>query len=239
MIKEALKYLVDLGQVKTFDIGGYTYTTQNLSRVLPPKPEPLIIHSLDGLIDFIKAEDTCYHDDLCIHIQNHATVSLYSKLQKNMSRYSYAEVHAIMSLTKYNFYFDLETFIITLQTHFAQTGEVEKILKLVGNIKDSNIRQYGDDGVTQTVTAKTGIATVEDVIVPNPVVLAPYRTFTEIIQPESNFVFRLKKNNNGEITAALFETDDKQWMLNAMDQIYFYLKNKLEEIGIVGVEIIK
>ena len=30
-----------------------------------------------------------------------------------------------------------------------------------------------------------------DVIVPNPVLLAPYRTFQEIEQPFSNFVFRM------------------------------------------------
>ena len=36
----------------------------------------------------------------------------------------------------------------------------------------------------------------ENKTVPNPVGLAPYRTFTEIGQPESKFVLRLKNGLN-------------------------------------------
>ena len=36
-----------------------------------------------------------------------------------------------------------------------------------------------------------------DVIVPNPVKLRPYRTFAEIEQPESSYVFRIKDGDRG------------------------------------------
>ncbi|MNW60692.1 hypothetical protein D3C74_386970 [compost metagenome] len=62
-------------------------------------------------------------------------------------------------------------------------------------------------GMTQSVVAKTGVATVEDVKVPNPVLLAPYRTFVEVEQPESSFVFRMKDGPS----AALFEADGGAW----------------------------
>lgn len=233
MIKEALKYLVDLGQVKTFDINGYTYSTHNLVRITPPEPKPLFINTLDGLIDFYNSEKDIIGNDVCIHIDSNSKVNLCSKLRKDMSRYVYACSQALTSTIKYAFYNDIEDFIIIMQTCFVQNEDAKKILKLVGNIKDENVKQYGDDGITQTVIAKTGIATVGNVVVPNPVTLAPYRTFPEISQPESKFVFRLKKDDRG-IKAALFETDDMSWMLLAMDSIKAYLQSKLgEEIEII------
>jgi hypothetical protein len=97
---------------------------------------------------------------------------------------------------------------------------------VVGNVKEENVRSIGDDGVSQSVTAKTGVATVEDVKVPNPVLLSPYRTFVEVTQPESAFVFRMK---NGPV-AALFEADGGAWRNAAIDAVADYLADELSEL---------
>ena len=99
-------------------------------------------------------------------------------------------------------------------------------MKVVGNIKEENVRQVGDDGVSQSVVAKTGVATVEDVKVPNPVILAPYRTFVEVDQPESAFVFRMK---NGPL-AALFEADGGAWRNSAIEAVSSYLAEELFDL---------
>jgi hypothetical protein len=73
------------------------------------------------------------------------------------------------------------------------------------------------------VTAKSGISTVENVIVPNPVMLCPFRTFAEVEQPESEFVFRMQTG----FKAALFEADGGKWKLYAMQNVKAYLEEKL------------
>ncbi|KHO31340.1 hypothetical protein OR63_10900, partial [Clostridium tetani] len=82
----------------------------------------------------------------------------------------------------------------------------------------------GDDGVSQAATIKTGVASVNEVKVPNPVVLAPFRTFPEIEQPESKFIFRMQSGPR----AALFEADGGAWRNEAMIKIKAYLEEQLK-----------
>jgi hypothetical protein len=51
------------------------------------------------------------------------------------------------------------------------------MLKVVGNIQEDNVKSVSDDGTSQAVVARIGVASVGNVEVPNPVTLAPYRTF--------------------------------------------------------------
>lgn len=120
---------------------------------------------------------------------------------------------------------DSENFIIKLQSCFEKNKDRDVMLKIVGNIKEENVNTFGDDGVSQSVVAKTGVATVADVIVPNPVVLKPFRTFIEVDQPESEFIFRMQ---NGP-KCALFEADGGAWKLTAMKRIKSYLSFVLAE----------
>ena len=67
-----------------------------------------------------------------------------------------------------------------MQAQFVQCDNVAAILRVVGNITATAEHKTLDDGVSQTVTARTGIAKIENAVVPNPVVLSPYRKFIEI-----------------------------------------------------------
>ena len=87
--------------------------------------------------------------------------------------------------------------------------------------------QYSDDGVTQKATIKTGLASKGAAIVPNPVTLKPYRTFLEVDQPASDFIFRMKEYS-GSIGCALFEADGGAWKIEAMQNIKTYLQKELE-----------
>lgn len=106
------------------------------------------------------------------------------------------------------------------------------MLKVTGNIKEEVVKNVGDDGVSQSVVMKSGIASVTEAIVPNIVQLAPYRTFTEIDQPTSDFVFRMRTG----VEVALYEADGGAWRNKAMQDIKTYLQSELE--GIDNVHII-
>jgi hypothetical protein len=112
-----------------------------------------------------------------------------------------------------------------LQSSFVDNNDKGLLLKVTGCVKESMIKEVGDDGISQAATIKTGVASVNDVVVPNPVILAPYRTFPEIDQPTSRFIFRMKDGPR----AALYEADGGAWRNAAMEMIKEYLQNKLSE----------
>lgn len=49
--------------------------------------------------------------------------------------------------------------------------KIGKAVKFAGTVESGTLAEYGDDGVTQKATVKTGIASKGDAIVPNPVKL--------------------------------------------------------------------
>ncbi len=53
----------------------------------------------------------------------------------------------------------------------------------------------------------------------------PYRTFSEVEQPASLFVFRIDKQAN----MALFEADGKRWVADAVGNVAAYLKEQLAD----------
>ena len=66
-------------------------------------------------------------------------------------------------------------------------------------------------------------------MVPNPVTLRPYRTFTEVTQPESEFVFRMK-DDSMSVYCALFEADGGAWKREAMKNIKEHLEVELVDL---------
>lgn len=102
------------------------------------------------------------------------------------------EAKALTPQFTFERFHDAENFNISLQSAFVKNDDRDVTLKVVGNIREEAVNQIGDDGVSQSVVAQTGVATRANVVVPNPVMLQPYRTFVEVEQPVSPFVFRMQ-----------------------------------------------
>jgi hypothetical protein len=226
--RESLEYLVGLKEVKTFEIDGETYSTAPLHRipkVFDPTPaaNAVGIATLTGLVDYIKNGVDNLKDSLIVHIVSHTQVKVYSELRADMTRSHFIDCNAKTPQITFERFMDIESFNIMLQSCFLENVDRAAALKVVGNVKEENVRTTGDSGVAQVVTAKAGVATVGDVIVPNPVTLCPFRTFPEVDQPESKFVFRMKDGPQ----AALFEADGGKWKIFAMQNIKAYLTEAL------------
>lgn len=119
-----------------------------------------------------------------------------------------------------------------LQSAFVDVGTKSTLLKYTGLIQDEAVKTTGDDGVSQQVTVKTGVASMGQAIVPNPVELAPYRTFPEVEQPISKFIFRMQEGPK----AAIYEADGGAWRNKAILNIKEYLQEELKELE--NIEII-
>lgn len=92
-----------------------------------------------------------------------------------------------------------------------------------------NGETYSDDGCSQVATMTTGIATKADVIVPNPVELIPYRTFQEVGQPASKFVFRI---SDKEVPAfKIVEAEGGIWKNEAISNIKAFLMEHLSNMN--------
>lgn len=226
MIKEAIKYVVGLGNTRIEEIGGQDFSTQPMHLIKEPTPAPLQVRSLSGLVEYLQSEfDEDEFDQRMVHVLSPTEVVVFSSYNGNYNRNEYIQAKAMLPAFAFDRFYDSEDFNIKLQSAFVKNEDRDIMLKVVGNIKEEAVQTVGDDGVSQSVVAKTGVATVGNVLVPNPVVLAPYRTFVEVEQPESEFIFRMQKGPS----CALFEADGGAWKLKAMRNIKDYLQAALEE----------
>jgi len=237
MIENALRYLVNLGngRKRELELNGLTYTNDDLHLIREPEAASLVIRTLTGLIDYIKAEiDTSqkHSKKLLVQVESPTVVRLYSELNNSKDRECYMSCEALVPRIYFDRFHELEQFNIMLQANFVSNEDKKTLLKVTGNVKEEVVKNVGDDGVSQSVVMKSGVASVTEAIVPNTVQLAPYRTFTEIEQPTSEFVFRMKTG----VEVALYEADGGAWRNKAMQDIKEYLQSELE--GIDNVHII-
>lgn len=67
------------------------------------------------------------------------------------------------------------------------------------------------------------------------VTLAPFRTFTEVPQPESPFIFRAKDAGAEAIPLlALFECDGGKWQTQAMESIKKFLDDAKTGVPVIA-----
>lgn len=235
--KEAIDYLVNqgikpqeryvslvdsLGEERYFIVNNEGNPVEVKAKISTAR-DTLQLKSLTGLVEYIKSNLDRSDVSLFLHVEDERKVSLQSTLLPDGTRESLVSVHAIVPQFQYEFYYDVEEMIINFQSKFRQTKDRDIVLQVVGNVKEENVRQTGDTGVAQAVTIKTGISNASDVVVPNPVTLAPYRTFLEVEQPESDFIFRMKEGPKG----AIFEADGGAWRNQAISNIRDYLQEEL------------
>ncbi len=231
MIKKALEYLVELAKPNFETIGGYVYSDKPLERIdYNPKAAKIEMNTLSSLIDYIKENVDEMSGKMIIHVQSPTLVQMYSELDYERKREYMVEVNASVPDFRFNQFSDHEPFCINLQSKFIDDPETDRalLLKFAGTVEAGTVAEYGDDGVTQKATVKTGIASKGEAIVPSPVTLKPFRTFVEVEQPLSNFVFRMKQDRYDGIQCALFEADGGAWKIAAMKEIKTYLKEQLE-----------
>jgi hypothetical protein len=231
MIKEAFKYLVGLGQKEVIiEEHGAKYTTDRLYRLEAPMPNSLETNTLKSIADYIR-DNVDFNDkpEFIINVRSHSNVELLLPLNDDCNRVMLINCKAPQR-DNLNFgrFMDVTQFNIMLQSSFVDIpGDInhkEVLLAIVGNIGDGVVKNFGDDGVSQKTTIKTGVENLSECKVPNPVILAPYRTFSEVDQPDSKFIFRLESGRGDSPTAALFEADGGAWKIEAKDNIIDYFK---------------
>lgn len=229
MIKDALQWLKE--QIKVPDpvitINGRQHSTIPLTAVTEPTPTALKVHTLTGIVDYINAHKEEGFDDLdgetgaFIQVVSPREVRLCSSLFGPFHQRKIFLTAELPENRAYRFgdWYEPEDFIIALQAHFVQDEKAKVLLTFVGSIQEEDVKTSKDNGYSQEVMAKKGIALVTTVEVPNPVTLHPYRTFLEVDQPEISCVLRLRRGPE----ISLHEADGGLWRLEAIGSIKEYL----------------
>ena len=231
-LKEALQYITELKEKsmdpKVVEINGDTYCDKQLTRYHRfPFADAINISTLTALVDYIKGKPEELRESMILHVESPTTVRLYSGLIDERNREYLIRAEAIINQFSFDHAYDQERFLIELQANFLETEDLKTIMQVAGNIKSGTTANYSDDGVSQKTTVKMGVE-LNDVIVPNPVKLRPYRTFAEIEQPESSYVFRIMDTDRGP-AFKLVEADGGLWKNGTMKKIKEYLEYELAE----------
>ncbi|MFZ0578206.1 MAG: hypothetical protein WAM41_11950 [Psychrobacillus psychrotolerans] len=225
MLKEFVSYLLELKRPETIEAAGKVYSTNQLYRLDKEQEVSAInVRSLSGLVDYVKSNFD-HERSLMILVKSPTEVNVFDALNDINDRRTYIKAGALLPTITFERFIDREEFQIMLQACFVQNEYKSTVLKVISSIVEDSGVTTVDDGISQRVTAKTGVATVENINIPNPVTLKPFRTFAEVSQPESEFVLRLKEGGR----VGLFEADGGAWELNAMANIAEYLEEALSE----------
>lgn len=240
-IKEALQYAVELKQNEELIVKNeagkefYDGKKRTLIELDATKyPDPLELSSLSGLVAYIKdGMDVVDFEKqhFILHVESPTKVSFESELDADRKRATYAIARAITPDYQWDRFYNLEAFNIKLASAFVKTDERSMMMEISSKVKVDNGVELSDDGVSQIATVKSGVASVDQAKLPNPVALKPYRTFLEVNQPISEFIFRL----NDTPGAALFEADGSMWKLEAKANIKGYLETELAEMKNVTI----
>lgn len=225
MLKEFVSYLLELKRPEIVEVGDKTYSTKKLNMLDVENPVNAIeIRSLSGAVDYIKSNFD-HERKMMVHVESPTKVNIFDALNDLNDRRTYIKATAMLPEIHFERFMSREQFNIMLQSCFVDNDEKKLVLEVIAKIVEENSVQQVDDGVSQRVTAKTGVATVGQQFIPNPVTLKPFRTFIEVEQPASKFILRLKEGAN----VGLFEADGGAWEINGMHSIEEYFRKELEE----------
>jgi hypothetical protein len=242
MSEPVVRAIQESVHTEIIEVGNEKYVTRH---VFTPPAEPVVapleVSTLESLVEYLAADiDSLKGRALLVHVESPTEVSLLTNetgRHRQRDRYVKAEAEAT-ACDGFNFghFYSAEEFNIKLQSLFVETEERARILRVVGNIKEEKVKTAADDGITQKVVAKAGVTFVEEVAVPNPVTLAPYRSFPEIGQVESEFVLRVRAGRSeGELpTIALFEADGGRWQLEAVKRVKTYLAARVGDVPVIA-----
>ncbi len=235
MIREALQYVAGLAieneKTEVIEICGKTYANRDLRRYdKSEKADAIETHSLTSMVDYIGSCSQEFPEgrDMIIHIMGPKRVRLMSSLDAERNRECLIEVGAVTSEFQFGHWYDQEKFMIEIQANFEPSPDLELIMKVAGNMERKNEQSYSDDGVSQVATMTVGVAAKADVIVPNPVELIPYRTFQEVAQPASKFVFRI--GDKDEPAFMIVEAENGIWKNEAVSNIKKYFADAFMEM---------
>lgn len=227
MLAKLIDKIIDLKQTKTFEINGQTYADNRLTRIEPhvDRPHCTKVSGLDGICKLIRTELAKVDTTIMVQATSYKTVEVMTTYLADFSRNVLYEAVADAPGLRTGWR-EKEDALIELRSLFIPNEGTEYLLDLLSRMTNENEVSTQDNGVTQTVQARQGVALSTFVTVKPRVKLQPFRTFLEVEQPESEFLLRV----DAEKGIAFFEADGGIWKLEAKRNIANYFETHLADL---------
>ena len=228
MLKNFVNRIVELAAPTTYEIDGRTYSSESLRRIDPPKykPEPIDVTGLDSICKLVQNEAKAVGRKIFIRIAAYNKVSVFSTYDDQYERAYMYRCNADTPSVTVDRFMGYENAVIELRSLYIPNDGSDYLLKLLSSITSESKVTSSDNGVTQTVEAKSGVALMQKVDIKPRVSLRPFRTFIEVDQPESEFLLRV----SGDGKIGLYEADGGVWKLEATRNVAAYFEKELKDL---------
>lgn len=228
MLKAMIDRIIELATPKTFEIEGRVYATHDLELIetMKCRPKSIEVTGLDSICKLVRNESAHIGKQIFIQVKNYKEVSVFTTLDTDEERFRlYTCVADTPNVTTGSF-MPYEKAVIELRSLYIPNDDHDYLLKLISSVSSESKVTSSDNGVTQSVEAKSGIALNSMVKVKPRVALRPFRTFVEVEQPESDFLLRI--SDRGEI--GVYPADGGVWKLEATRNIAGYFEEALKDL---------
>lgn len=236
MIKEAIEKVLELARPETLVAeNGLQYATSDLALVKEtPAVRSFGVRNLTGIIDYIRSEFDGKRN-LVVHVESATSVKVFDALDKTNERRIYVEANAFLPNIRLNTFQDRESANIMLQSCFVPNDDLNEVLSIISSLQEDQGVTKTDDGLSEKVVVKQGVTSLASITLKNRYELKPFRTFTEVPQPTSQLILRVREGGN----VALIEADGGVWELEAIQSVRDYFAKSLsQEIAKGTVQII-
>ena len=228
MLKDFVNRIVALAAPTTVEVDGSVYSNQELIHIQDKKPMPSCIDltGLDSICKMVRNEAEHVGLQIFIQVKDYSSVSVFTSLDEDEDRlYLYKCVADTPAVTTDRF-MAYEKAVIELRSLYIPNEGTKYLLQLLSSISNESKVTSTDNGVTQQVEARSGIALNSMVKIEPRVTLQPFRTFIEVEQPASEFLLRI--NERGEI--GFFPADGGVWKLEATRNVAAYFETALKDL---------
>lgn len=214
------------------EINGVEYekTARGYSLLKKTHTKYIEVNSLDGLVGMIDAylnetKDTDIKAPFIVNIDFN-NIQVMSALGNDKIRNYLIEANPMIPNLEMGHRLTVEELIILLSTSYVPTENTTKFINSLSSLRVVEEVEFNDDGIGQTVVAKQGASMNKSFQVQPIVKLQPIRSYAEIEQIESKFLFRVNKDG----TVCLRDADGGQWKYEVQKRIFDYLKEKLNDL---------
>lgn len=227
MLAKMIDKLVSLKETKTFQINGQTYTDGSLTRIPPhvDRPSSIDVTGLDSICKLIRTELAKLDTIVMVQAVSYRTVEVMTTYQADFSRNILYRAKADVPGLREGWR-EREQALIELRSLFIPNAGTTYLLDLLSRMSNDDSVSTTDNGVTQTVETRQGVALKQVEEIKPRVSLQPFRTFLEVAQPESEFLLRV----DAEKGIGFFEADGGVWKLEAKRNIVRYFEERLTDL---------
>lgn len=254
MLSKAMEWIRANTAPDIREIDGAPWTDRPMHKIMNiASMEKVELFTLTSLVEYLQSGIDVPNEfvgHIFINVTAPDHVIVYSDANKNnyYTRTVVADVNAMLPAVKIGRWVDQTEFCIMMRANFIDSEYTDSdgtillpdtdkgaLISVASNIISGSIAEYEDTGISQRATLKTGIQEQEDKLLPEKVILRPYRTFLEVEQPRSEFIFRAQDSRSEGVQLALYEADGGRWKLDAMAAVKSYLAERLAELPFITV----